>query len=95
MSCNCYCFQLLAGGFVNTVYRVSLVGKEEELVVRIFGDGKTDLIGANMEVVAMVAAHRGGCGAKVMGMFTNGIVYAYTPGIVLDIKHVQDQHIQE
>ena len=88
--------QTLTGGYINDVFKVSQAGgaPDAALVVRVFGTGAHVLTDPSTQVVAMRAAQLGGCGAEVLASFTNGIVYRFAVGNMLDTTLCQDAHIR-
>ena len=78
--------QLMAGGFLNSVFKVwNRSDQSEPIVVRVFTTG-TDTIqdAAKTQLLGMRIAEAGGCGAEVIASLDNGIIYAYTQGETLD-----------
>ena len=43
----------------------------------------------------MRAAAEAGCGAEVLASFTNGVVYRFTPGEVLDPSKYDNENVRK
>ena len=76
-------FQVLSGGLINTVYKVTNVTRSESLIVRVFTESTHILTYVKDVLFAMRAAERDGVGAAVYSSFGNGLVYQYQPGEIL------------
>ena len=61
--------------------------------MRIYKDVNNWLFDRDWVVAAMEAAHKHGCGAEVLARFSNGLVYRFTAGEVLDPRIYDDQQI--
>ena len=78
-------FQKLAGGHINTILKVSpddSTDEDDAVIVRIFTSKSTMLRKNTESMVAImrVVGEQGG-GAKVVGVFNNGVIYQYTTGV--------------
>ena len=88
----------MSGGFLNSVFKVwhkSDPDGDDVFVIRVFTDNTSYLmVTTQTQVVCMRAAHAGGCGQEVMASFTNGIIYRFSHGELLNPAVIDDMTIR-
>ncbi|KAG0721715.1 Ethanolamine kinase 1 [Chionoecetes opilio] len=62
--------------------------REQQVLVRVYGNNTHLFIDRQQEIDTMKAVHAAGCGPQVFVAFTNGLCYAFTPGVPLTIQDV-------
>ena len=84
----------LVGGNVNKMkmfYQRADVSHDDAVVVRVFSDHLGNITARRTEFQALQIAHASGCFPTIHASFTNGIVYKYAKGRVLNfndlVKH--------
>lgn len=90
--------QVFTDGYTNKLiacmHRDDVETKRDVVLVRIYGPGTDQMIDRNQERQCMVAFHRIGCAAPLYGRFRNGIVYGYSPGIVITLGLVHQPNVK-
>ncbi|CAG9563643.1 unnamed protein product [Danaus chrysippus] len=86
-------YKLFTDGITNKLVACQLKSEEEILLVRIYGN-KTDLlIDRDAEIRNITLLNKEGLAPKIYGVFRNGLVYEYYPGVTLTTETVIDPKI--
>jgi len=84
-------------GITNTILSIwnSIVGRNDRILIRIYGEKTELLVDREVEIRNMVFLNRHGCAAPLYGTFDNGVIYGYVPGRVLKRSDVREPHLAE
>lgn len=91
-------FTVFTDGYTNKLiactHKNDLETKNDVVLVRIYGPGTDRMIDRDQERLSMAVFHRMGFAAPLYGRFRNGIVYGYSPGVVVTLKLVHQPHVR-
>lgn len=79
-------FTVMRGGITNMIVRATYHGApsaEQQVIMRIFGAGSEAIIDRSAELRALNRLHLAGRGARLYGMYSNGIVVECLAGTSL------------
>ena len=86
----------MTGGILNTSWCCRQgcdLGREDALIVRIYGDSVTGLVCRDEDFYGMQLAHTLGCFPSVCCCFNNGVVYKYVKGKMVTYTDLMDPNI--
>lgn len=81
-------FKTYTAGVTNILVGVWCGEERDQVLVRVYGNNTHLFIDRQQEIDTMKAVHAAGCGPQMFGAFTNGLCYAFTPGVPLTIQDV-------
>ncbi|KAG7171162.1 Ethanolamine kinase 1-like 2 [Homarus americanus] len=85
--------QTYTSGVTNTLVGVSYGREGEQVLVRVYGHNTHLFIDRVQEINTLKVVHKAGCGPEVFAAFTNGLCYAYTPGVPLTFRDVTKEPV--
>jgi len=91
-------FTVFTDGYTNKliacIHKSDLETKKDVVLVRIYGPGTDRMIDRNQERQSMAIFHRMGCAAPLYGRFRNGIIYGFSPGVVVTLDLVHQPNVR-
>ncbi|KAK8751213.1 hypothetical protein OTU49_013462, partial [Cherax quadricarinatus] len=86
-------FKRYTSGVTNTLVGVWCESENQQVLVRVYGNNTHLFIDRQQEIYTMKVVQEAGCGPEVFAAFTNGLCYAYTPGMPLTFRDVTNEAV--
>ncbi|XP_042894377.1 ethanolamine kinase 1-like [Penaeus japonicus] len=86
-------FKTYTAGVTNILVGVWCESERDQVLVRVYGNNTHLFIDRQAEIKTMKVIHEASCGPEVYVAFTNGLCYAFTPGVPLTFKSVTHENV--